>query len=113
RRGLSDECGGTLEKAKSVQPKNLEVLRGLAAAYLGQQNIGMVIQAYKDIVAVNPRDTYSLLMLANILSKTQRQQESIAYFEKVLEQRPAFMPAYALLGQIYEQLNDTEKAIAK
>src|SRR5205823_3591856 len=104
RRPLVDEAVRTLEKARSVQPRNLEVLRGLAAAYLDQQNIGQVIQTYKDIVAVNPRDTYSLLMLANILSKTQHLQEALPYLEKVVEQRPGFMPGYIMLGQVREQM---------
>ena len=99
------------EKARAAQPKNLDILKGLATAYLAQQNVEKIIQTYRDIVAVNPRDTYSLLMLANVLSKTGHEQEAVAYYERVIDQRRGYINSYLLLGQLYEQMQRDKDAL--
>ncbi len=93
-----------LEKARSVQPKNLEVLRTLAKAYVQQQEVQKVIAVYRDVVAVDPRDTYSLLVLAQVLSRMDRPEEAVQYYKKVIEQRPGFIGGYIYLGQLFERL---------
>lgn len=104
RRELIEEAVSTYEKARKIQPRNIEVLKGLASAYVQKQDISKIIQAYRDIVAVTPRDTYSLLILANVLSKTGNEQEAITFYERVIEQRRGYINSYLLLGQLYEQM---------
>src|SRR5690606_11219078 len=53
---------------------------------------------------VDPRDTYSLLILAQILSRMDRAEEAIEYYQKVIEQRRGFIGGYIYLGQLYERL---------
>ncbi len=101
----------SLEKAREIQPKHLEVLRGLAKAYVQQQDVEKVIAAYRDIVAVDPRDTYSLLILAQVLSRMDRPEEAISYYRKVIDQRPGFIGGYIYLGQLYERLKKYGDAI--
>lgn len=100
-----------LEEARKNQPKNLEVLRALARAYVQRQEVAKVISVYKDIVAVDPRDTYSLLILAQVLSRVDRINEAIPYYQKVIEQRRSFIGGYIFLGQMYERLKRYNDAL--
>lgn len=111
RRELLNSAVEAFEQARKIQPKNLDALKGLASAHLQQQNLDKIIETYREIVAVDPRDTYSLLILANVLSKTGREQEAISYFEKVIEQRRGYINTYLLLGQLYENMHRDRDAL--
>jgi tetratricopeptide (TPR) repeat protein len=111
RRLWLDKGIAAFERAKAIQPKNLDVLKGLASAYVAQQNVAKLIQAYREILAANPKDTYSMLVLANVLAKTGNQDEAVTFFEKVIEQRRGFVNAYIYLGQLYEEMNRNPDAI--
>jgi tetratricopeptide (TPR) repeat protein len=111
RRQLLNEAVDAYEKARAAQPKNVDVLKGLAQAYVAQQNLEKIIQTYRDIVAVNPRDTYSILILANVLAKTGHEQEAITYYERVIDQRRGYINTYLLLGQLYEQIQRDRDAL--
>lgn len=100
-----------LEEAKRIVPKNMEVLKSLAKAYIQTQNINKIIDAYKEIVVVNPKDTYSLLLLGQVLTKLDRNREAVEYFEKVIEQRRGFLGGYVSLAEIYRKLNQNKKAL--
>ncbi|MGI8908545.1 MAG: tetratricopeptide repeat protein [Candidatus Sumerlaeaceae bacterium] len=111
RKELLGQAVAAYEKARAAEPKNLDLLKGLAAAYVQQQNLEKIIQTYRDIVAVNSRDTYSLLILANVLSKTGHEQEAVAYYERVIEQRRGYINSYLLLGQLFEQMQRDKDAL--
>lgn len=101
----------TFNEARRIEPKNLEALKGIAAAYFVQQDVDKIIQAYRDIVDVNPKDTHAMLVLANILAKTGHEQEALTLFEKIVEQRRAFINGYIYLGQLYDKLGRENDAI--
>lgn len=101
----------SLEQARKIQPKNLEVLRSLAKAYVLQQEVDKVLSVYRDVVGVDPRDTYSLLILAQLLSRMDRPEEAIPYYQRVIEQRPGFTGGYIYLGQLYERLKRYEDGL--
>lgn len=111
RKELLNEATSIFERARRTQPKNLEVLKGLAAAYVAQHNIGRIVQTYRDILGVKPNDTYSLLILANVLAKTGHQQEAVQYYERVIEQRRGFVNGYIYLAQLYEEMGRNSDAI--
>lgn len=111
KESLLKKAVADLEEARNIQPKNLEVLRALARAYVQRQEVAKVISVYKDIVAVDPRDTYSLLILAQVLSRVDRINEAIPYYQKVIEQRRSFIGGYMFLGQMYERLKRYNDAL--
>jgi tetratricopeptide (TPR) repeat protein len=113
RKAVVERAIATLEEAKRIQPRNMEVLKTLAAAHVAAQDITRIIGAYRDILSVNPRDTYSLLILANVLSKIPgRQEEAIPYYERVIEQRRGFINTYVYLAQLYQDLGRMDDALA-
>lgn len=113
RKQSIEQAIAALEQAKAAQPRNMEVLKMLAAAHVANQDIARIITAYRDILAVNPRDTYSLLILGNVLSKIPgRQEEAIPYFERVIELRRGFINTYIYLAQLYHELGRHDQAIA-
>lgn len=111
RKELLDSAITCLEQAKRIQPRNLDVLRALAKAYFEQQNIEKILQAHRDILAVDPKDVYSLLVMGNLLARINRQQEAIQYYDRVIEQRPGFINTYLYLAQLYEEMGRTQDAI--
>ncbi len=111
KESLLDRSVENYEKAREIQPKNLEVLRGLAKAYIQKQDVAKVISVYKDIVEVDPRDTYSLLILAQVLSRMDRLEEAVPYYQRVIEQRRSFVGGYVYLAQIYERLRRFDDAM--
>lgn len=108
---LVKKAGIVLEKAHEIQPNNMKVLRSLGRVYNQQQEIEKVISVFKDIVAVNPRDTYSLEFLAQILARIGRPKEALEYFKKVIEQKRGYLIGYVNAAQIYENLKQYEQAL--
>src|SRR5690606_11827129 len=108
---LLDEAIKRLEHARTIMPKNREVLDLLAKVYIQTQNINKIIETYKEIVEVYPKDTYTLLLFGQVLSKLDRNKEAVQYFEKVIEQRRGFLGGYVSLADIYRKLNQNKKAL--
>lgn len=104
RKEMLQKATAMLEQARTVQPRNLDILKNIAQAYFAQQDIQKIIKAHKDILAVNPRDTYSLLILANVLSKTGQPQEAVEYYKRVIELRRGFINTYIYLAGLYEEM---------
>lgn len=99
------------KKALEIQPRNVEVLRGLATAYFAIQDGDAIVDTYRKLVELNPRDTHAVLVLANVLARTGRKQEALPYFERVVEQRRGFIQGYIYLAQLYYDLDRPADAI--
>ncbi len=112
RRELLEQAVASFGDARRVQPKNLEVLNGLASVYVALQNVDKMVETYRDILAADPRNTRAMLILAQILSRTGKPDEAIGFYERVIEQRRGFVNTYMYLGQLYEELGRTDQAIA-
>jgi tetratricopeptide (TPR) repeat protein len=106
-----DKAVEALEKAKSVQPRNLDVLKELVAVYTAKRDIDRLIGTYREIITANPKDTYSLFVLANLLAKRGQREEAAKLYEKVIEQRRSFVNAYVYLGLLQEEMGQTAQAI--
>jgi len=101
----------TLEKAKKIQPRNLDVLKQLVSVYTAKRDLDNLIKTYRDITQANPKDTYSLFVLANLLAKRGEREEAASLYEKVIEQRRSFVNAYVYLGLVQEEMGQTTQAI--
>lgn len=102
---------GALQKAKSIQPRNVDILKELVSAYTAKRDLDKLIETYKEIIAADPKDTYAVYVLANLLAKRGQREEAAKLFEKVIEQRRSFVNAYVYLGLIQEELGQTTQAI--
>ncbi|MCX7625505.1 MAG: tetratricopeptide repeat protein [Candidatus Sumerlaeaceae bacterium] len=102
---------GALEKAKSIQPRNVDILKELVSAYTAKRDLDKLIETYKEITVADPKDTYAVYVLANLLAKRGQREEAAKLFEKVIEQRRSFVNAYVYLGLIQEELGQTTQAI--
>jgi tetratricopeptide (TPR) repeat protein len=112
RRDQIDQAITAFEEARKIQPKNLEVLNGLASAYVAVQDVDKMVATYREILQADPRNTRAMLILGQILSRTGKPDEAIAYYEKVIEQRRGFVNTYVYLGQLQDELGRTDQAIA-
>jgi tetratricopeptide (TPR) repeat protein len=100
-----------LEKAKSLQPRNVDILKELVGAYTAKRDIDKLIETYREITVADPKDTYALYVLANLLAKRGQREEAAKLFEKVIEQRRGFVNAYVYLGLLQEEMGQTTQAI--
>ena len=112
RRDLVNQAIAAFEQARTIQPKNLEVLNGLASAHVAVQDVDKMVATYREILGADPRNTRAMLILGQILSRTGKPDEAIGYYEKVIEQRRGFVNTYVYLGQLQEELGRNEQAIA-
>ena len=110
-RQLLDKAAKVLEKAREIQPKNMDVLQGISKVYIQQQDVDKVIAIHREIVKNNPRDTYSLLVLGQLLSRVDKLEEAADYYQKVIDQRPGYMGGYIYLGQLYERMKKYPEAV--
>jgi tetratricopeptide (TPR) repeat protein len=106
-----DTAIAALQKAKALQPRNLDVLKELVAVYTAKRDVDKLIDTYREIVAATPKDTYSAFVLANLLAKRGMRQEAASLYEKVIEQRRDFVNAYVYLGLVQEEMGQTAQAI--
>lgn len=111
RTELLKQAAGAFNLAVESEPRNLEALRGLVHCYGGLEDIPKIINSLRQMVEINPRDTYSMLVLAMVLSRNNRYQEAVTWYERVIEQRRGFITAYVSLGQTYEELRRDQDAL--
>lgn len=106
-----NEAIEALETAKKKQPRNVDILKELAAVYTAKRDIDKLIETYRDMVAANPKDAYAQFVLANLLTKRGQREQAAKLYEKVIEQRRGFVNAYVYLGLVQEELGQTTQAI--
>jgi tetratricopeptide (TPR) repeat protein len=59
----------------------------------------------------NPRDAFTLYLVALEYAKLNRHAEAIARFEKLLNEHPAYVATYYQFAQLYENLERNADAI--
>ncbi|SOB60789.1 TPR repeat-containing protein [Pseudodesulfovibrio profundus] len=74
-----------LEKANSLEPGNIGLLKAIGIAYFNKENFDKAAEAYKQILAIDPNDTLALFNLG-VINKYYFEDMDTArtYFEKVL-----------------------------
>ncbi len=63
------------------------------------------------ILKETPTDSFVIFAIAKEYEKISNQNEAIQYYEKLYNLDPNYVGLYFHWGKIYEEINDSEKAI--
>lgn len=106
-----------LKGAAKADPKNIDVLKSLAAVYYQQKKIEDAIAAYRIVLNIDKNDYESVFLLGSLLEEKGLRQEAINKFKEALEINPDYPDALNSLGYIYaeegENLSEAEGLVKK
>jgi tetratricopeptide (TPR) repeat protein len=115
----ADEAIATYDSALQRWPKNVSMSDRLRILVFSRGDLDKTIEVCKRRLVNEPRNFDSLYMLGYVYSLKARQEhltehsrESARYYEAALNVRPSHTKLYLRLAEVYQDLNDKEKAQA-
>ncbi|HEY6558964.1 MAG TPA: tetratricopeptide repeat protein [Polyangiaceae bacterium] len=113
---LQDNCvpeaKEELERALSMQPRDIEGQGLLGVVYFRLGLYPRAIQIYEDIIRACPREVSPRVNLALCYLKTGQSPQAREGLEEVIRLVPDHRRAWGYLGLVYERMGDAAKAIA-
>src|SRR4030043_2324779 len=109
-KGEIEKSIGYYQKVLGAQPLNREAILGINYLYEKTGNLEKAIEQMKEAVTLFPQDTDIHLRCAEIHIMSGMFDEAREYLGKVTEIEPANIKARRLLGDIYINEGDREKA---
>lgn len=108
-----DKAQSLLEQAHSFETSNTLVLENLAKVYAAKQEVGKLIECYKNIVLISPRNVNAQIILINIFLKTSKPREALYYLDNLIAQRKSFIKAYVWSAEANLSLGNHEVSLRK
>ncbi|MCC6216913.1 MAG: tetratricopeptide repeat protein [Polyangiaceae bacterium] len=113
---LQDDCVGEakeeLERALSLQPRDVEGQGLLGVVYFRLGLYPRAITIYEEIIRARPAEITPRVNLALSYLKTGQTTQSRDALLEVLERVPGHQRAWGYLGLVYERLGEPAKALA-
>ncbi len=98
------------KKSMDLQPNNNEALFGLSSIYEKTGNPRQAQEYLKKAVELAPSNTELILKYAESLVKAKSFSEAMQYISKITEIEPSNTAARKLLGEMYAESGDKQKA---
>lgn len=105
-----DKATFLLSKAKSKDPKNPAILRGLGDLWLQQGVVELAIDNYQQAMIAEPTNPENHYKLGQAYAKAKSYKEAGEAYLKAVEVDPSFAPAYRELGEIFFLAQRYQKA---
>ncbi|MFZ3122249.1 MAG: tetratricopeptide repeat protein [Thermodesulfovibrionales bacterium] len=105
-----NNAGMYYKKSLDLQPNNNEALLGLSSIYEKTGNPRQAQEYLKKAVELAPSNTELILKYAESLVKAKSFSEAMQYISKVTEIDPSNTAARKLLGEMYAESGDKQKA---
>ncbi|GIV22767.1 MAG: tetratricopeptide repeat protein [Bacteroidia bacterium] len=106
----TDKATLLLSKAKSKDPSNAAILRGLGDLWLQQGVLELAIDNYQQATAAEPTNPENFYKLGVAQMKAKGYREAAESFRKAIELDPSYAPAYRELGEIYYLVQKYQQA---
>jgi tetratricopeptide (TPR) repeat protein len=100
------------KQSLDLVPGNTEAWTLFGLALAQQQQYESAADAFRHDFALNPEDVWGRQNLAICLEKLGRRDEAIHEFQRALKIKPRFGLAWLGLGQVYEEMGQTNQADA-
>jgi len=100
-----------LERAKAIYPKDPILLNNYAFTLVHQGRTRKAAEFYREALVLKPDHPLILYNLSVCLSRKGNWQESIDLLNLLLEIDPNHSAGWALLGNIYDQIDQSDTAI--
>jgi uncharacterized protein (AIM24 family) len=104
------EAKSELERAMSLQPKDVEGQSLLGIVYFRLGHYPRAIQIYEELVRVRPAELAPRVNLALCHLKTGQLPQARSLLEEIVQNRPDHTRAWGYLGLAYQRLGDADKA---
>jgi len=105
-----NNAGMYYKKSLDLQPNNNEALLGLSSIYEKTGNPRQAQEYLKKAVELAPSNTELILKYAESLVKAKSFSEAMQYISKVIEIEPSNTSVRKLLGEMYAESGDKQKA---
>ncbi|EHQ90092.1 tetratricopeptide repeat protein [Desulfosporosinus youngiae] len=109
--GRSQEALTLLEKAKTIYPKDPVLLNNLAFTLVHQGRTRKAAEYYREALELTPDHPLILYNLSVCLTRKGNWQEGIDLINQLLKIDPDHSAGWALLGNIYDQIDQADVAI--
>lgn len=96
-----DKATLLLSKAKSKDPNNPAILRGLGDLWMQQGVTELAIDNYQKAVAAEPNNPENHFKLGQAYAKAKSYKDAGEAYKKATEVDPSFAPAFRELGEIF------------
>lgn len=94
------------QRAVAINPRDPDVLIGMAAAYEHMSRVGEAEATYKKAIALRPDYWDSYNSLGNFYDRQGKYPEAVAQYKRVIELTPDNATAYSNLGAEYMSIGD-------
>jgi tetratricopeptide (TPR) repeat protein len=108
--GELDDAVVVLEKMRRFAPKEITVLRGLAMVHNKQKHWGKLSELAKEIKTEHPDSPLGYYYQGISLREQGRETESLAEFDKALEQKPGSIEVLVAIAKSYYAMNKPDEA---
>lgn len=109
--GQSQEALNLLERARNLYPKDPILLNNLAFTLVHQGRTRKALEYYREALELDPNHPLILYNLSVCLSRKGNWQEAVDTLNKLFEIDPDHSAGWALLGNIYDQIDQNDTAI--
>jgi len=110
-RGRSQDALTLLERAKTIYPKDPILLNNLAFTLVHQGRTRKAAEYYREALALTPDHPLILYNLCVCLTRKGNWQEGIDLLNQLIKIDPNHSAGWALLGNIYDQIDQYDIAI--
>jgi tetratricopeptide (TPR) repeat protein len=110
-RGMVTQAEDAFRKALTQKADYVPALLGLAEIYLKRGDATQASSFVKKAEAVSPDDLETVLMKARVLAAQKKVEDALATVLPLAMTHPGSREIDAVLGQLYEQKGDLQKAV--
>ncbi len=107
----ADRIKQAYEKARALAPQDPDLLLRLADLTAANDNIAEATALYEQLFELRPSLTAVREKLALAYLRVGQREKSAALLEEILKREPLRFEIYNLLGEVYDELDQDERAI--
>lgn len=110
KKGAFAKAAASLQEAVKLDPKNAKAQSALGQSYEATGKLDLAAKAYKASLLADANQPEVLYNLAIIYKSQNNTKEAVAGLEKAVKLNKQFVAARLILGDLYAQQNQKEKA---
>src|SRR5437762_10788854 len=111
--GAWQESAPYFEFVSNKRPKFPDAQYSLASVYARIQRVPEAVELLQKVLQQEPEHFHANLLLGRIYTLQQRGDEALRYLKQAVTSEPGNSEAHAFLADAYEQVGETQEAVAE
>src|SRR3989449_10306757 len=111
--GAWQESAPYFEFVSNKRPKFPDAQYSLASVYARIQRVPEAVELLQKVLQQEPEHFHANLLLGRIYTLQQRGDEALPYLKQAVTSEPGNSEAHAFLADAYEQVGETQEAVAE